>query len=169
MQNTYHFAVAALDWMEIYVPRYNGQMPSVSEVADIVGTFVYDIKQANHLAQCGVPVWIVGGFTDVRRICVDELLLLSDPSHIPLELTPASGTSVIFCGPSGIESLQCMIWYYAHSLAGTNPFVCSTPSTSSSARPSSSCPSSASRSLNSESSCDIHWSKPCKCDNLFID
>ena len=41
MQNRYHFAVAALDWLEIYVPRYNRQMPSVSEVADVVGIFVH--------------------------------------------------------------------------------------------------------------------------------
>ena len=107
MQNAYHFAVAALDWLEIYVPRYNGQTPSVSTVADVVGTFVYDIKQGSRLAQCGAPVWIVQGFADVRRIRIDKLLPIFDPSHM-LETTPAPGASVIYCGPSGVKSLQCM-------------------------------------------------------------
>ena len=153
MQNTYHFAVAALDWLEICVPRYNGQTLSVSTVADVVGTFVYDIKQGSCLAQCGVSVWIIRGFADVRHICIDELLPISDPSHM-LETTPAPGASVIYCGLSGVKSLQCMAKYYARSLAGTNPFIPSTPLLSlSSTRP-----SSILRPLPSASSRDLHCS-----------
>ena len=74
MQNTYHFALAALDWLEVFVPRYNGLTPSVSEVADVIGAFVYDIKQASHLVRCGVPVWIVCRFGDLSATRVDELL-----------------------------------------------------------------------------------------------
>ena len=154
MQNTYHFALAALDWLEVFVPRYNGLAPSASEVAGVMGAFVYNIKQASHLVQCGVPVWIVHRFGDLSATRVDELLPISEPSDM-LDLTPAPGSAVIFRGSPGSEALRYMVRYYSRSLAGVNPFIITTPSTSSH-------PLSASMPVSSTSSCDAHRAKPCK-------
>ena len=156
MQNAYHFALAALDWLEVFVPRYNGLTPSVSEVAGVMGAFVYDIKQASRLVRCGVPVWIVRGFGDLYATRVDELLPISKPSDM-LNLMPAPGSAIISCGLPGSEALRCMVRYYSHSLAGVNPFIITTPSTSTSSRP-----LSASMSVSSTSPCDARRAKPCE-------
>ena len=156
MQNAYHFALAALDWLEVFVPRYNGLTPSVSEVAGVMGAIVYDIKQASCLVWCGMPVWIIHGFGDLYATHVDELLPISEPSDMP-DLMPAPGSAIIFRGSPGSEALQCMVRYYSRLLAGVNPFISTTPLTSTSSRP-----SSALMSVSSTSSRDARCAKPCE-------
>jgi hypothetical protein len=122
MQNSYLFAIAALDWMEVYRPRYEGTLPPASSVAKTMGAFVHDLKIAARFALAGIPVWVIIPFDEVKATRVDALVPILDPKDF-LEVSPARASSVFYRGVPGKPAFHQMTIYYSRSLAGVNPFI----------------------------------------------
>lgn len=122
MQNSYLFALAALEWMEVYRPRYEGLAPPASSVASTVGAFVHDLKVATRFARAGIPVWVILPFSQVKATRIDSLSPLLNATDF-VETTPGRATSIFYHGTPGELAFQQMTKYYARCLSGVNPFI----------------------------------------------
>ena len=159
MQNSFHFATATLDWLQLYAPRYDGLTPSASTALDVIGTFIHDVKEASRLVCSGVPVWVVKPFVELQSTRIYDTLPVTDPSEM-LDLIPYPGSSTVQLTP-GEASFRYMSKYYSTCLAGTNPFIVPSPSLTS--------PQCASQSLSRDgsSSCSTSCLIPCKLYIIF--
>ncbi|EEB91908.1 hypothetical protein MPER_09660 [Moniliophthora perniciosa FA553] len=123
MQRCYLKLLAALDWVEKYQPRMEGQIlphEGIAPVSQLMGAFVQDYKTASQLMRAGIPIWVVRERRHHRYIRVMEDAPVIVPSGYadfePLESEP------VYVGACGVDMIVARERYSCRSMAWGNPF-----------------------------------------------
>jgi len=122
---------AAYRYLTIYKPRMLNVLPPSTAVEDLVGTFVFNLADADNHVRAGIPVWLIRPAALAGTVRVEKLVELIEPRD-RLCLEDAYDTYPVFYdGPLvNTDMYNTFARYSASFLSYSNPFqsVSSTPS-----------------------------------------
>src|SRR6266446_2493685 len=122
---------AAYRYLTIYKPRMLNVLPPSTAVEDLVGTFVFNLADADNHVRAGIPVWLIRSAALAGTVRVEKLVELIEPRD-QLCLEDVYDTYPVFYdGPLvNTDMYNTFARYSASFLSYSNPFqsVSSTPS-----------------------------------------
>lgn len=73
-------AIGALDYLQVYLPRINGDTPPATDTAETIGVFVTNDRLAQEFLQAGIPYWWIRPLSDLPAARIDSVVDLRSPS-----------------------------------------------------------------------------------------
>ncbi|THU90467.1 hypothetical protein K435DRAFT_864266 [Dendrothele bispora CBS 962.96] len=73
---------ALLEYCDVYKPRMEGSVATVSTPAAVIGAFTWDLDDATLLFRAGIPFWFIHSHTDIGRVAVSSLAPVSEEGDV---------------------------------------------------------------------------------------
>ncbi|TFK61924.1 hypothetical protein BDN72DRAFT_903683 [Pluteus cervinus] len=124
LQRLFLELLALLDYLERFKPMMIGQTkPDDDKLALVMGSFVYDIQQAENLMRARIRVWLIRPFRELRNARIRRVVgLRTAESTIPVK--PARDSTVIYTGPAtDLNKYQVIHTHLRKTLRYPNPFA----------------------------------------------
>lgn len=124
---------AVLDYMEIYKPRMDGNVPPADDVADTIGTFTSNIRVAQDMLLAGLPYWLIRPsheFSDQKIFRISQIFhprdyVMLEPHKFPYP--------IIFKGEAtSFEKYRNIDLFARNFLCSQDPFAATSSSSTSS-------------------------------------
>lgn len=73
---------ALLNYICIYKPQMDGDMPAASSVAHTIGAFAFDATVVQEFVRAGLPVWIVRNYNTLPTVRIDKIGIPRSPQDV---------------------------------------------------------------------------------------